>query len=226
MTLPLATLFQAPTLERQAELIDQRWTVDAPWQALVPIQPAGSRPAALRDSRASGGIVVGFNDLARLLGPDQPFYALCSRGVSTASCRRSRAVEEAAEHYLGEVRALQPQGPYFLLGVCMGGVVALEMAQRLRKAPGRWWRSWPCSTCGRPIPVVALDPDPAARRRMAGAVVRLIGSRVAAYGRSPAGSAPRDGRRAKSSTACDISSPRCPPVIRCAAPEVSSTDRW
>ena len=131
LTLPLATLFQAPTLERQAELIDQRG-LDAPWRALVPIQPAGSRPP-LFAIPGLGGIVVAFNDLATLLGPDQPFYALQPRGLD-GKLPPFESIEETAEHYLTEVRALQPQGPYFLMGVCMGGLVAFEMAQRLRAA--------------------------------------------------------------------------------------------
>src|SRR5258708_35056715 len=37
-----------------------------------------------------------------------------------------------ATHYLKEIRELQPQGPYYLGGFCMGGQVAYEMAQNLR----------------------------------------------------------------------------------------------
>jgi aspartate racemase len=37
-----------------------------------------------------------------------------------------------AECYLREVRLLQPEGPYFLAGFCMGGMVAFEMARRLQ----------------------------------------------------------------------------------------------
>jgi thioesterase domain-containing protein len=36
-----------------------------------------------------------------------------------------------AELYVREVRRAQPEGPYFLGGYCMGGTVALEVAQRL-----------------------------------------------------------------------------------------------
>jgi thioesterase domain-containing protein len=36
-----------------------------------------------------------------------------------------------AECYLSEVRAVQPRGPYFLAGLCFGGLVAFDMAQKL-----------------------------------------------------------------------------------------------
>jgi thioesterase domain-containing protein len=38
-----------------------------------------------------------------------------------------------AVNYLKEIRELQPQGPYYLSGFCMGGAVAYEMAQMLRR---------------------------------------------------------------------------------------------
>ncbi len=41
-----------------------------------------------------------------------------------------------ASRYINEIVALQPQGPYFLAGYCLGGSVAYEMAQQL-KAKGQ-----------------------------------------------------------------------------------------
>ncbi|RKH31694.1 hypothetical protein D7X12_38165 [Corallococcus sicarius] len=43
-------------------------------------------------------------------------------------------MEEMAALYLEAVRSVQPQGPYLLGGWSMGGVVAYEMARRLREA--------------------------------------------------------------------------------------------
>jgi len=36
-----------------------------------------------------------------------------------------------ASHYIKEIQTVQPEGPYFLGGYCLGGTVALEMAQQL-----------------------------------------------------------------------------------------------
>ncbi len=38
-----------------------------------------------------------------------------------------------AAHYINEIRSVQPQGPYFLAGYCLGGIIAFEMAQQLLK---------------------------------------------------------------------------------------------
>jgi thioesterase domain-containing protein len=43
-------------------------------------------------------------------------------------------VEELAGRYLQEIRAMQPRGPYYLCGYSYGGMVAVEMAQRLRES--------------------------------------------------------------------------------------------
>jgi aspartate racemase len=40
-------------------------------------------------------------------------------------------IEDLAAHYIQEMRALQPEGPYYLMGLSFGGVVAFEMAQQL-----------------------------------------------------------------------------------------------
>ena len=45
---------------------------------------------------------------------------------------RSMTVESIAEEVLAEIRLSQPQGPYFIAGYSLGGLVAYEVAGRLR----------------------------------------------------------------------------------------------
>jgi len=40
-------------------------------------------------------------------------------------------IEELAEYYLSHIRQIQPEGPYHILGWSFGGILALEIAQRL-----------------------------------------------------------------------------------------------
>ncbi len=127
--LPLATLFQAPTLEGLADILRQDgWT--PPWTSLVPIQAGGSKPP-LFFAHGVGGNVLNFHDLARHLGPDQPVYGLQSRGLDGKEPPFTQ-VEAMAAHYVTEILALQPEGPYYLGGMSFGGMVALEMAQQLK----------------------------------------------------------------------------------------------
>ena len=129
-TLALSTLFQAPTIEKLAEILrTDGWSSN--WETLVPIRATGSRPPFFCVHGAGGNVLL-FNDLARLLGEDYPFYGIQAYGLD-GSKEYLKSIEEMAVHYLKEIRALQPRGPYYLGGFCMGGQVAYEMAQLLRK---------------------------------------------------------------------------------------------
>lgn len=126
--LPLATLLQAPTIEQLANILRQAgWT--AVWDALVPIQPNGSKPAfyCVHDV---GGNVLSYYPLAHYLGGDQPFYGLQSRGLDGESMPHDR-IEDIAADYIKAIQAVQPDGPYFLGGYSFGGLVAYEMAHQL-----------------------------------------------------------------------------------------------
>jgi thioesterase domain-containing protein/acyl carrier protein len=127
--LPLATLFEASTIEQMANLLSQeQWSPS--WSSLIAIQPHGSKPPFFC-VHAHGGNVLNFNGLARHLGSDQPFYGLQAQGLDGREPKHS-SVEEMAAHYIKEIRDVQPNGPYFLGGYCFGGKVAFEMAHQLR----------------------------------------------------------------------------------------------
>jgi thioesterase domain-containing protein len=64
------------------------------------------------------------------LGSDQPFYALQPQGLNGKQPLHNR-IEEMAAHYIQEIRSLQPEGPYYIGGHCIGGLIAFEMAQQL-----------------------------------------------------------------------------------------------
>jgi aspartate racemase len=128
--IPLTTLFQAPTILGLAKLLrTENWS--PPWSSLVPIQPRGSRLPFFCVPPAASTVLI-FASLAQHLGPEQPFYGLQPVGMDGRQPPHRR-VEDMAAHYLGEIRALQPEGPYFLGGMCFGAIVAFEMAQQLHR---------------------------------------------------------------------------------------------
>jgi natural product biosynthesis luciferase-like monooxygenase protein len=129
-TLPLATLFRGPTIEQLAAIL-QHDVRSASWSPLVPIQPHGSKPP-LFFMHAEGGNVLEYYPLVRSLGTDQPFYALQSDLLNGGSVPSPLRLEDMAARYIREIRAVQPTGPYFLGGWCLGGYLAYEAAQQLR----------------------------------------------------------------------------------------------
>jgi amino acid adenylation domain-containing protein len=134
MRLPLASIFEAPTVRQLAALLrEEGW--DSPRGSLVALRASGRRPP-LFFVAAGDGNSVGFGALARRLGPDQPFYALQPRGID-GGARLHGSVEAMAKHYLRAIRAVTPDGPYLLGGRCLGALVAYEMARRLRAGGAR-----------------------------------------------------------------------------------------
>ncbi|MBK6597016.1 MAG: amino acid adenylation domain-containing protein [Proteobacteria bacterium] len=129
--LPLAMFFEAPTVAKMALLVRASgWSPS--WRSLVAIQPRGLKLPLFAVPGAGGNVLV-FAALAKLLGKERPLYGLQSRGLDGLS-KPFKTIEDAAEHFLTEMRSVQPAGPYFILGTCTGGVVGFEMAQRLRRA--------------------------------------------------------------------------------------------
>lgn len=129
--LPMVTLFQAPTVEQLAGIL-QKDTWREPWYSLVPIKESGSR-APFYCVHGVGGNILEYMDLAKYMRPEQPFYGLQAAGLSGKHAWHG-SVEEMASHYIKEIRSLQPHGPYFIGGSSFGGMVAYEMAQQLSAA--------------------------------------------------------------------------------------------
>jgi phthiocerol/phenolphthiocerol synthesis type-I polyketide synthase E len=127
--LPLSTLIEAPTIADLARIL--RGNESRPdWSPLVELQRGGSRPPFFCVHGAGGNLLI-YRDLARRLGPDQPVYGVQSQGLDGGQAILT-TIEDMASLYVSEIRRVQPRGPYFLGGYCMGGTIALEMAQQLK----------------------------------------------------------------------------------------------
>lgn len=126
--LPMAVLFEAPTIAQLARVLLHDAN-DHAWTSLRAIRPDGSK-TPLFLVPGIGGNVLSYYDLAHLLGPEQPVYALQSRGLDGIEKPITRLCDIAA-HFVREVRSVQARGPYLLGGACVGGVVAFEMAHQL-----------------------------------------------------------------------------------------------
>jgi thioesterase domain-containing protein/acyl carrier protein len=127
--LPLSTLFESPTIGKLAQTIYHEAPASR-WSPLVTIQGAGTRPVFFCAHAAGGGVLI-YRDLSRYLGADQPFYGLQAPGQD-GSCSPLARIEDMAALYVKEIQRVQPHGPYFLGGYCMGGTIAYEMAQQLQ----------------------------------------------------------------------------------------------
>jgi thioesterase domain-containing protein/acyl carrier protein len=127
-SLPLASIFTAPTVEQLAAMISAG-PAPASSGCLVVLQGEGSKPPLFCVSGARGH-AFRFRHLARYLGNDQPIYGLQYPGLD-GQTEPLTSVEDIAARFIRHIRLVQPRGPYYLCGFSFGGLVAYEMAQQL-----------------------------------------------------------------------------------------------
>jgi len=128
VSLPLSVLFAYPTIEALCQAVQER-------------DPRLSRSTAVCLQKGDGGTpffcvppaassVNHFAQLIRTLSPDIPFYGLQALGLGRDEVPQDR-VEDMAARYVADMRIIQPNGPYFIGGRCLGAYVAFEMALQL-----------------------------------------------------------------------------------------------
>ena len=125
--LSLAALFQSPSIGQQAKLLEQSDSREFDFRQVVRMQPKGSKTPLI----AIHNTGVYFYHLSKRLGPEQPLIALQLFDPSIPRQALPQSLEEIAAEYVQLIRQFQPSGPYALLGWCVGGVLAFEVARQL-----------------------------------------------------------------------------------------------
>ncbi len=138
----ISVLFEAPTIEKCAALVREDLGIELGGaqpevrrkerrsRFLVPLQIGSpDRPAVFLVAGMFGN-VLNLRHLAQHLGRDQTVYAIQAKGL-LGDDEPHRRFPDMARDYLEEVRAVQPDGPYFLGGFSGGGITAIEMAMQL-----------------------------------------------------------------------------------------------
>jgi amino acid adenylation domain-containing protein len=124
------TLFEAPTVAGLARQLMGSQETNA-LAVLLPLRTTSTRrplfclPPAIGLSWCYGGLLAH-------LDRDQPIYGLQARRFTEPDAAAA-VFEEMVEDYLREIRAVQPHGPYALLGWSFGGTAAHALAVRLQQ---------------------------------------------------------------------------------------------
>lgn len=94
----------------------------------IEIKTGDEKPPIFITHGLSG--TVQFFELAKHIRTSHPIYGIQAKGIDGTEQPLER-VEDMAKLYLEALGELHPHGPYILMGYSFGGLVALEMAQRL-----------------------------------------------------------------------------------------------
>ncbi|WP_339329465.1 amino acid adenylation domain-containing protein [Rhodococcus opacus] len=134
----VAWLFTGATVEAIASRVEAVSDGSTPivptgpsaFDVLFPITSAGDSDPIFCIHPASG-LAWCYAGLARYTEPRRRIYGLQSPEL-VEDDPHPRSIEQLAEHYVREIQAVQPDGPYHLLGWSLGGVIAHAVATRLR----------------------------------------------------------------------------------------------
>ena len=138
--IPLEALFKHPTVEGMARVIreiQQAGSTGASGTSalppvLIPFRKTGSHvPLFLVHGRMGRAVVR--PQFLEILGVDQPVYGLQAAGLDRTKVP-DNTIAEMAREYVRAMKYVQPDGPYLLGAACAGGVVAIEMANQLRRS--------------------------------------------------------------------------------------------
>jgi len=126
---PSATICYAPTIAALAGLLEQ--TSLPRFSPLVQLKAGSEKPPIVITPGVGGR--ASFSKLAKYIRTGHAIYGIQARGVDGMEEPLER-VEDMADFYLNALERLGLQGSCILIGYSFGGLVALEMAQRLSES--------------------------------------------------------------------------------------------
>ncbi|WP_309384636.1 non-ribosomal peptide synthetase [Cerasicoccus frondis] len=127
-------LFDRPTLHQMAELLAQRQngvTQNSSVDTIITLKASGSlKPLFM--IHGWGGELFRLTNLARSLQADMPVYGIQSIEKAGISEQSLPSIEALGERYAQDILKHQKDGPYYLCGFSMGGLIAYETARQLK----------------------------------------------------------------------------------------------
>ena len=135
-------VYRSPVLSEQAEALDRigSTSMKLPDRLLVPLTAASFDNLTSNDGpprvfviSGAGGHVFPFAPLAEDMLPDWDLVGILHPGI-LESDQKLEDVEAYADRMGKAMKALQPEGPYYIMGYSFGGAVAHEIGRRLSDA--------------------------------------------------------------------------------------------
>jgi acetoacetyl-CoA synthetase len=128
VSIPITAIYDAPTVAEMARLIASQTTRES---ACVVLLKPGTAQSPVFIVHGIGGTIVELAALGRKIRIPDAVYAIQARGLDGRDTPLT-TIEDMADLYVAALRRIQPHGPYRLCGYSFGGLVAMEIARRLR----------------------------------------------------------------------------------------------
>ncbi|MEM8523602.1 MAG: amino acid adenylation domain-containing protein [Bacteroidota bacterium] len=125
-------LFEYQNLRELAQFLEKPKCATNNWSNVATINK-GSNRTPLFCIHSGAAHVLFYRNLSKYLDAQQPIYALQPKGLDGQSMQHD-SIEAMAAFYLSEMKKVQPEGPYAILGTCFSNAVGLEMAHQLKAA--------------------------------------------------------------------------------------------
>jgi acetoacetyl-CoA synthetase len=101
--------------------------------ACVPMRPGADHAPPVFMIPGAPGSILQLGPVAAAMTGDSPVYAIRPRGIEEGETP-CETLAEMADYAIAQMKTIRPNGPYPLIGYSAGGLVAIEMAQRLTAA--------------------------------------------------------------------------------------------
>lgn len=126
---PVNILFEGGTIHSIAAFVSSEKEKGNDFSFLVPIKATGTKKPLICAHSGIGDAVT-YRHIGKHMEADRPVYAL-RFDMKKEKWPQPLTFDYLSRKYVEEIRRLQPEGPYYLLGNCWGGVLAFKIASVL-----------------------------------------------------------------------------------------------
>lgn len=129
--LSLRALFESPTVSDLSLKLASKLSHESALGQVLALRPKGSLKPVFCLPGATG-LSWGYAALVRELNPERPVYGLQAQGIETEAPLPA-SIDDMVDTYFELLRKIQPEGPYYLVGWSVGGLIAHSIACRLQR---------------------------------------------------------------------------------------------
>lgn len=130
VALPASTLLTAPTIALLAAHIEQGDDVGTLSTNVVLLRQGNGKGPGVFLVHDGDGETLLYRNLAQKLAPQHSVFGLHPKHNRNHPILLTR-IDDIVRYYAEQIVSVQPQGPYFVGGLCIGGFLAFEVARYL-----------------------------------------------------------------------------------------------